>query len=215
MKSTITAAALIMAAALSCDQAKEESSPPEPVAAGEQFARPVAGLMRNSYMCRRVKGAPVIDGRINDEEWEEAEWTEDFGDITGSGSVPPLRTQVKMAWDDDYFYVAARMEEPHIWATLTERDAVIWHDNDFEVFIDPDGDTHEYYELEINALGTVFDLFLVKPYRDGGPALHHWDIAGLKKGVFLEGTLNDPSDRDTAWARKTVARWRESVMRLR
>ena len=39
-------------------------------------------------------------------------------------------------------------------ARLTKHDAVIFHDNDFEVFIDPDGDNHEYYELELNALNT-------------------------------------------------------------
>ena len=56
-----------------------------------------------------------------------------------------------MLWDDQFFYVGAELEEPHVWATLTERDSVIFHDNDFEVFIDPDGDTHLYYELEMNA----------------------------------------------------------------
>ena len=85
-----------------------------------------------------------------------------------------------MLWDDSRFYVSAMLEEPHVWGTLVERDSVIYHDNDFELFIDPDGDTHEYYELEINALGTEWDLLLVKPYRDGGPAVHEWDIAGLE-----------------------------------
>jgi len=51
----------------------------------------------------------------------------------------------------------------------------------------------------MNALNTVWDLLLVKPYRDGGPAVHSWDIQGLKTGVQLMGTLNDPSDRDKAW----------------
>ena len=75
-----------------------------------------------------------------------------------------------MLWDDDFFYIAAALEEPHVWATLTEHDSVIFQDPDFEVFLDPDGDNHSYYEIEINALGTVWDLRLVKPYRDGGPA---------------------------------------------
>ncbi len=57
------------------------------------------------------------------------------------------------------------MEEPRPWAELTLHDSVIYKENDFEVFIDPDGDNHNYYEIEINALGTVWDLFLAKPYR--------------------------------------------------
>ena len=72
-----------------------------------------------------------------------------------------------MLWDDTYLYVGALLEEPHVWATLTQHDSVIFHDNDFEVFIDPDGDNHEYCEIEINALNTEWDLFLNKPYRDG------------------------------------------------
>ena len=198
---------LTLISGISCKKAGESGE--EPVAlSDEEFARPAEGMIRNIYQCRRLKGEPIIDGRISEEEWKGALWSEDFGDITGGADHPTLRTQVRMAWDDDYFFVAARLEEPHVQATLTERDAVIWHDNDFEIFIDPDGDTHEYYELEINAFATVFDLFLVKPYRDGGPALHYWDIAGLKKAVSIDGTINDPSDIDTGWEIELAIPWK-------
>ena len=40
---------------------------------------------------------------------------------------------------------------------MKEHDSVLFHDNDFEFFIDPNGDNHEYYEFEINALGTGWD----------------------------------------------------------
>jgi cellulose/xylan binding protein with CBM9 domain len=113
-----------------------------------------------------------------------------------------------MAWDDEYFYVAAEMEEPDVWATLTERDSVIFQDNDFEIFIDPDGDTHAYYELEVNALGTIWDLMLMKPYRDGGPAINGWDIAGLRVGVDVRGTLNRPGDRDDGWTVEIAMPWK-------
>jgi len=43
--------------------------------------------------------------------------------------------------------------------------SIIFHDNDFEVFLDPDGDNWMYYEIEVNAAGQVWDLMLVKPYR--------------------------------------------------
>ncbi len=52
-------------------------------------------------------------------------------------------------------YIGAYLEEPNVWATLAAHDSIIYQENDFEVFIDPDGDTHDYYELEINALNTV------------------------------------------------------------
>jgi hypothetical protein len=48
------------------------------------------------------------------------------------------------------------------------------------VFIDPDGDTHNYYEQEINALGAEWDLMLNRPYRDRGNADCKWEIRGLK-----------------------------------
>ena len=84
-----------------------------------------------------------------------------FVDIEGdSRPATSFRTRMKMLWDDEFFYVAADMEEPDLWGTLTARDSVIFHDNDFEVFVDPDGDTHAYYELEVNALGTPWDLML-------------------------------------------------------
>ena len=95
---------------------------------------------------------------------------------------PRFRTRVKMLWDDEALYIAAEMEEPHVWATLTEHDSVIFHDNDFEVFLDPDGDNHLYGELELNALNTTWDLLLTKPYKDGGQAINAWEITGPEDG---------------------------------
>lgn len=160
------------------------------------------------YMCHRTPEPLKIDGRLDESAWKKVYWSEDFQDIRGkSGPKPRFRTRVKMLWDDDYFYIGAELEEPHVWATLTGRDSIIYQDNDFEVFIDPDGDTHNYYELEINALNTVWDLVLVKPYRDGGPAIHSWDIQGLKTAVYVDGTLNNPSDKDRGWSVEIAIPW--------
>ncbi|MGB8957740.1 MAG: carbohydrate-binding family 9-like protein [Candidatus Aminicenantales bacterium] len=165
-----------------------------------RIAEPKTAFAPFEYVCRRAAGPIKVDGRLDEASWADADWTEVFGDIEGPAKpAPRFRTRAQMLWDDQYLYIAAYLEEPHVWATLTARDSIIFQDNDFEVFIDPDGDTHDYYELEMNALNTVWDLLLVKPYRDGGPAVHSWDIQGLKTGVHVMGTLNDPSDRDKAW----------------
>ena len=156
----------------------------------------------------RTVDSLTIDGALEEVSWRESAWSGPFVDIEGDRRpMPPWQTRVKLVWDDSALYIGAELEEPHLWATITERDAVIFHDNDFEVFLDPDGDTHRYYELEINALGTVWDLFLDKPYRDGGTAVDEWDIEGLQTAVALEGTLNDPADLDGGWSVEIRIPW--------
>lgn len=179
------------------------------VGAGPDLVPDLPGFTHpRGYVAYRAEPAPVIDGRLDDLAWQAAPWTEEFVDIEGEQMLAPLHaTRAKMLWDDDYLYVGARLEEPHIWATLTERDSVIFHDNDFEVFIDPDADNHQYYEIEINALNTVWDLRLVKPYREGGPALNDWDIEGLRTAVHIEGTLNDCRDEDRFWSVEMAFPW--------
>lgn len=176
-----------------------------------QGKSPATGIEFNplGYICYRTEKPLAIDGAIDENIWAKAEWTDYFVDIEGSLKPPPrYKTRVKMLWDDKYLYIAGEMDEPHLWATIKKRDAVIFYDNDFEVFIDPDGDTHKYYELEINALATPWDLFLVKPYRDeGSGAYNSWDIKGLKAAVKLQGTLNNPSDTDKGWTCEIAIPW--------
>jgi hypothetical protein len=158
-------------------------------------------------ICYRTPAPLQIDGRLSERPWTAAPASDLFIDIDGTRQ-PPLATRVKMLWDDEFFYFGADLEEPHLWATLKQRDAVIFQDNDFEVFIDPDGDTHAYFEIEINALNTVWDLLLIQPYRDGGPAIHAWDVAGLRTAVSLRGTLNRPDDRDQGWSIEIAIPWK-------
>ncbi len=157
----------------------------------------------------RAASRPVIDGRLDEPGWRNTTWSDLFVDIEGDRRPRPrFDTRVKMLWDADRFYVAAEMDEPDLWGTLTTRDSVIFHDNDFEIFIDPDGDTHAYYELEVNVLRTAWDLLLVQPYRDGGPPIDGWDIAGLEVGVDARGTVNRPGDRDQGWTVEIAVPWR-------
>ena len=162
-----------------------------------------------TYTADRTDTPPAIDGRLDDPVWSTAPWSDDFVDIRGFDHPvqPWLRTRVKMAWDARFLYVAAELEEPHLWATLTERDAIIWRDHDFEIFLDPDGDGEAYYEYEVNAFGTVLDLFLNRPYTAGGEAFLDFDIPGLESAVWLDGTVNDPSDVDRGWTVEVAIPW--------
>ena len=76
----------------------------------------------------------IIDGKLD--EWKSTPRTAEFIDITGKDDLKPyLKTTAMLMWDSNYLYIAAEMEEPHLWATITERDQVIYYDNDFEIFL--------------------------------------------------------------------------------
>lgn len=157
------------------------------------------------YMCKRAKNPFTLDGNINKKFWEDAPFTDYFIDIEGEHMQKPrFKTRAKMLWDDENMYFSALLEGDEIWATLTKRDSVIFHDNDFEIFIDPNSDTHEYYEFEMNALNTVWDLLLTLPYRDGGKPVDAFDIQGLKTAVHIEGELNNPNADNKYWSVEVV-----------
>lgn len=167
------------------------------------------------YDCYRASSPIRIDGKLDDRAWKAVAWTTDFVDIEGSAKpLPRFRTRAKILWDDDYLYVGAELEEPEVKATLTKHDSVIFHDNDFEVFLKPLADAPGYFEFEINALNTGWDLYLNKPYREGGKADNSWDIPGLKTAVAIQGTLNDPSDKDRGWTVEMAFPWSAFASRL-
>jgi hypothetical protein len=167
------------------------------------------------YECFRTAKPLVIDGKLDEKAWKKAEWTTDFVDIEGSAKpLPKFRTRAKMLWDDQYLYVAAELEEPEVKATLTQHDSVIFHDNDFEVFLKPLANETGYFEFEINALNTGWDLFLNKPYREHGKADNSWEIPGFKSAVVVRGTLNNPADKDKGWIVEMAFPWSAFTSRL-
>lgn len=140
------------------------------------------------YLAKEATGKMVIDGRADESDWERAPWITEFCDITGDErKAPTLATRAKILWSKEALYVYAELEEPNIVATLTNRDDIVWHENDFEIFVDPDGDGENYFEFEFNAANTVFDLFLTRPYGDkrGTFVMHQWNAEGLENATAL------------------------------
>lgn len=164
------------------------------------------------YVCNRAATPVKIDGSIDDPAWKAAPWTKDFVDIEGAKRPNPrFKTRVKMLWNDDYLFVGAEIEEPHVWGTLGFHDQVMFYENDFEMFIDPNGDNHEYYELEMSPLAAIWDMYLPVAYRDmteGVAPDAVWDIPGVQVRVSVDGTFNDPRDNDRGWFLEMAIPWK-------
>jgi len=171
------------------------------------YAQAKKQIPPKTYIAYKAINEIEIDGDFNEISWKNISWTDNFIDIKGI-KKPTYNTKVKMLWDKNYFYILAKIEEPHVWADIKKHDAIIFHNNDFELFVDPDGDGHNYYEVEINALNTVWDLFISKPYRElNQPILNDWHATGMKSAIKVDGTLNNPNDIDKGWVVEMAIPW--------
>ncbi len=161
------------------------------------------------YRCVRAEGKlGVLDGDLSKPFWQRGEWITDFHDIEGDSLPRPAKpTRVKMLWDDEALYVAAELTDDTIWANVTERDALIFVDNDFEVFLAPQDSSHRYYEIELNAANAVWDLLMDKPQRDDVRRIIAWDVQGLESAVKIDGALNDPSADNRGWSFEMKLPW--------
>lgn len=180
----------------------------------------IAATRPRQYVAHRLgEGQTVeLDGRLEEEAWSEVGWAEDFVDIS-TAATPPLRTRVKLRWDEETLYVGAWLEEPQVAANISSTchcinasaDQVIFHDNDFEVFVDADGSTHNYKELEVNALAASWDLLLSRSYEDGGGENSSrlfgdagWDMmaprAAGRAAAWSDGRVNKPGSAPSFWS---------------
>jgi hypothetical protein len=131
------------------------------------------------YNCRRLSGPIVIDGNLEKPVWKNAEKSRRFVDMV-TGEPAFFDTRCAALWDDTALYVAYWLEEPALRASFTERDSLVWFDNDVEVFFDGEDC---YYEFEINAFGTIYEVFFI--YQDA-----------LKKGSRFDIPLFDLYSRN-------------------
>ena len=159
-----------------------------------QFTKP------KSYTLYQAEAPLKIDGELSEVSWTETPWTEYFIDIEGdTKAAPAYKTRVKMLWDEKYLYIAAQMEEPHLWANKQAPADNIFRDNVFKIFIDPNNDMNDDFEIQINPSNLMLFLIMNKPYRDGGIPLTGWTPVGLQSAVKLNGSLNNSADKDTDW----------------
>jgi hypothetical protein len=187
------------------------------------------------YTAYRVAQPLHIDGRLDKPAWAKAPRSTRFVDLV-SGRRTLHDTRAAALWDDENLYVGFWVEEPCVEATLTERDSLVWTNNDVEVFI---AGKNAYYEFEVNALNTIYEAFFVwddayerdgfsklpefardvpgaQPWNGVGYTTHprgmrmgyfKWDLPGVRSAVWVDGTLNDNTDRDRGWTVELALPW--------
>lgn len=97
------------------------------------------------------------------------------------GAAPRLPTSAALFYDDDYLSVLFSAADDALCATWLEHDAPLYEEDVFELFVAPETLT-EYFEIEVNPLGTLFDARVVSP--DGDRQTMRVDRAWTCEGLF-------------------------------
>jgi hypothetical protein len=186
------------------------------------------------YTAYHVAQPIRIDGRLDEPAWQRAPRSPRFRDIlTGRPVIHDTRASV--LWDDENLYIAYRVEEPLVHAKLTTNNSPIYTDNDVEFFV---AGRDAYYEFEINAFNTTYEAFFIwaDAYQAGGFAQapefersrlrpfngvdykthprggrlgnFDWHFPGKQTAVFIDGTINDDTDRDRGWTVELALPWK-------
>jgi hypothetical protein len=148
--------------------------------------------------CRRAAGAIKIDGKLDEPAWSKAQKLTDYSCYWQKRKAKTATTS-RLLWDDDCVYFAGEMEDADVFAVVTEPNGETWNDDVFELFFKPRQDRHGYYEFQVNAANTPFQMYL--PSRGSG-GFHRFRKAGalgLESAVVVKGTLNKYEDKDEGW----------------
>jgi hypothetical protein len=204
----------------------------EAAAQASKFPCPENEIAR--YTAFRVTEPILVDGKLQEPVWSRAPRSPRFSDIL-TGAPARHDTHAMVVWNETHLFVGYRIEEPLLHAKYTNHNDPIYYDNDVEFFI---AGRDAYYEFEINAYNTVYEVFFVwndaydaggfagapefersrlTPFNGVGFSKHprggrlgnfKWTCPGKQTGVAVDGTVNNDADRDRGWTVELAFPWK-------
>ncbi|MDQ2929684.1 MAG: carbohydrate binding family 9 domain-containing protein [Gemmatimonadota bacterium] len=128
----------------------------------------------------RALKRPVIDGRDDDAVWREAQPITNFRQFSPvANGDARFKTEGKVAYDDQNFYVFIRMYDPHpdsILRLLGRRDVRVATDQ-IKIIIDPYHDLRTGYEFAVNPAGVKRDYAVYSDINEDGSWDGVWEAA--------------------------------------
>ncbi len=165
------------------------------------------------------KGVKIeLDGKLDEPAWQTAAQSGPFVDVRTGRLNPasPVNGSVKLLWDDQNLYLGFDVRDADVTGGFDPKakDPHLWDKDTVEIMTDPDGDgdNKDYYEIQVNPQGLVFDSQFDdynSPKKDpDGPFGHQdWD-SKLKSGVVVNGTMDKKDDHDQGYVVEIGIPWK-------
>lgn len=147
--------------------------------------RALAQVERKKVEAVRMSNSIVVDGKLDEIEWQNAHEAADFIQHEPyNGAAPSEKTSVKILYDDNALYVGARMydsEPDRIYKELGQRDNGNLKSDVFALFISPYNDGINYLEFIVSASGVQTDAKATGDNEDV-----NWDAVWMSEVNFDE-----------------------------
>jgi len=146
-----------------------------------------------TYVCKRSTLSTPFTDDFQALDWEKAATVSLTDAVTGEATG--VQTEVRALYDDTYLFVQFKCEDPYIWATIEDRDGPVWEEECVEIFLNPSGSKHQYFEINLNPLNTLFDACVLnrrteQRQNESFEPLAQFDIAGVKTETKIEGDMH-------------------------
>ncbi len=143
-----------------------------------------AGSERKSVEIVRTDTPPVIDGHIDEPVWSRAAVIEDLHQMTPiEYTEPSQRTEIRILYDDDALYIAARMwdtEAERIVSQNLRQGQQVWGDDFFGIVLDPFNDQRSGYLFMLNANGVRVEALYLDISKQQWNWQGIWETAGTQ-----------------------------------
>jgi hypothetical protein len=158
-----------------------------------------------------------LDGKLSEYAWEGAADTTLFVNVATGKPAPesPVQGSAKLIWDETALYLGVTVKDQNLTGGFDkkQKDPHLWTKDCVEIMLDPDGDgdNKDYYEIQVNPQNLVFDSFFEdynKPRKEPeGPFGHEDWSSKLESAVQLQGTLDNPKDKDEGYVMEIKLPW--------
>jgi hypothetical protein len=148
----LSSALLVQSEVKSAEKSTVQSAAPTP--ASTVNTAPVSGAEQKQVQAVHVASAPVVDGKLDDAVWQQAQPITEFHQIRpGDGTAPSEPTEVYVVYTDDALYIGARMadSDPTLISAPTIRHGQgLGPDDRLVVILDPFNTRRTGYRFETN-----------------------------------------------------------------
>jgi|GEM_PF-1741787 len=130
----------------------------------------------------RTDVPPVLDGKLDDACWKEAEVADDFRIVENRTTPAALRSEVRVCYDAEYLYFHyllhdEAMDHLEVGGPEDTRDVIDMHKDKVELFLDPGRTGKSYYQFIVTPLGARFDMRVTaEDKREVGTYTPEWDV---------------------------------------